>query len=163
MTTQNNNNRTWESHEQEFLNNPKRMVRRFILWVIGLSLLIGAGFWVIDLVTTPAQTAKDVIKKTLDANNVIQNYEWFKQQYNDYQAINTKINDADSAVVRFKREAGERSKWTMEDKNESSRLQSISDGLRFQRADIAGKYNAQSKMLNRELFKTSDLPAELPQ
>jgi len=163
MDTQKKEGRTWETHEQEFLDNPKRKIRNIIFWAIGLSLLIGGIFWTIDLITTPVKTAKDVIKKTLNADNVIQNYEWFKQQHNDYLAINTKINDADSAVVRFKREAGDRSKWTFEDKNESSRLTSIYDGLKFQRADIAGKYNARSKMINRELFKTSDLPAELPQ
>jgi len=163
MDTQKKEGRTWESHEQEFLNDPKRKIRKIVLWTIGLGFLVGGIFWTVDLFMTPVQTAKDVVKKTLNADNGIQNYEWFKQQYNDYQAINTKITDADTAVVRFKREAGDRSKWTFEDKNESSRLASILDGLKYQRADIAGKYNARSKMLNRELFKTSDLPAELPQ
>jgi hypothetical protein len=155
--------RTWESHEEEFLQDPKRKIKKGIFWVLGLSLLLGAIMWTIDLVTTPLQTAKDVVKKTLNADNVIQNYEWYKLQYNDYIAIGTKIADADTAVKHFTRDAGSRKDWTFEDKNEYSRLTSIADGLRYQRADIVAKYNARSKMLNRDLFKTSDLPAELPQ
>lgn len=158
-----NNKRTWDSHEQEFLKDPKKKVRKALFWLLGMSLLFGSIMWTIDLVTTPAQTAKDVIQKTLKADNVIQNYEWFKQQYQDYNAIGQKIADADSSIARFKRDAGERSKWTFEDKNEYGRLNSIYDGLKFQRADIAGKYNARSQMMNRELFKTSDLPATLNQ
>lgn len=152
---------TLKDYENNFENNPKRTIRKVIFWLIGLGLLVSATFWVVDLVTTPAQTAKDIIQKTLKADNVLQNYEWFKQQYNDYLAITTKISQADTAVVRFARDAGDRAKWSFEDKNESSRLNSIADGLRFQRADIAGKYNARSMMYNRSLFKTNDLPAEL--
>jgi len=155
--------KTSDDYAKGLEENPKRTIRKIIFWIIGMGILISSVFWIADLVLTPVQTAKDVVKKTLNADNVIQNYEWFKQQYNDYLAINTKISDADSAVVKFKREAGERSKWSFEDKNEYSRLTSISDGLKYQRADIAGKYNARSKMLNRDLFKTSDLPAELLQ
>lgn len=157
------NKRTWDSHEDEFLQDPKRKIRNIFLWTIGM-LLLGSGiFWTVSLVTTPLNTAKNVIQKTLKADNVIQNYEWFKQQYQDYNAINQKISDADSSISRFKRDAGDRSKWTFEDKNEYSRLNSIYDGLKYQRADIAGKYNARSQMLNRELFKTSDLPPTLNQ
>lgn len=158
-----NNKRTWASHEDEFLQNPKRKIRNGILWAIGLSFLVGGIFWVIDLVTTPAQTAKDIFQKTLKADNVLQNYEWFKQQNQDYNAINQKITDADSSVKRFIRDAGSRDKWTFEDKNEYGRLSSIYDGLKYQRADIAAKYNARSQMLNRELFKTNDLPTTLNQ
>lgn len=155
------NKRTWDSHEDEFLQNPKRKIRNIFFWTIGMLLLGSAIFWTISLVTTPLQTAKDVVQKTLNADNVIQNYEWFKQQYQDYNAINQKISDADSSIVRFKRDAGDRSKWTFEDKNEYSRLSSIYDGLKYQQADIAAKYNARSQMMNRELFKTSDLPLTL--
>lgn len=156
-----NNKRTWASHEDEFLQNPKRKIRNGILWLIGISFLVGGIFWIADLAMTPAQTAKDIVKKTLKADNVIQNYEWFKQQAQDYDAINVKITDADSSVKRFSRDAGIRTNWTFEDKNEYSRLSSIFDGLKYQRADIAAKYNARSQMMNRELFKTNDLPETL--
>lgn len=151
----------FSEHEKSFDNNPTRFIRRGIFWLLGLCLLVGGSMWIFDLVTTPARTAKDIIQKTLNADNVLANYEWFKQQYNDYLAINKKIAESDSSVSKFERNAGARTNWTFEDKNEHSRLSSISDGLKYQKADIVAKYNARSKMLNRELFKTSDLPAEL--
>lgn len=150
-----------QDYEKGFTENPGRTVRKIIFRILGLAFLIGIGFWVFDLITTPAQTAKDVIKKTLAADNVLQNYEWFKQQYNDYLAMNDKIAQSDTAVARFVASAGDRKDWTFEDKNEYSRLISISDGFKYTKADIVAKYNARSKMLNRELFKTNDLPEEL--
>lgn len=153
--------KTSQDYAKGLEENPKGTITKIILWFIGLSMLVGGIYWVVDLVTTPAQTAKDIVKKTLNADNVLQNYEWFKQQYNDYIAINKKIAEADSAVSRFTKDAGARSGWTFEDKGEYSRLTSIADGLKYQREDIVSKYNARSKMLNRELFKTNDLPAEL--
>lgn len=159
--------KTMKDYEDGFEQNPSgtitKIITKIFFWIVGLSLASGAIFWTIDLITTPAQTASGVIKKTLNADNVIQNYEWFKQQYNDYKAINVKISDADSSVAKFKREAGPRDKWTFEDKNEYARLTTIYDGLKYQRADIAGKYNARSKMMNRELFKGDELPLELSQ
>lgn len=155
------NKRTWDSHEEEFLENPKRKIRSIVFWAIGLSLLVGAIIWAVDFAMIPAQTAKGVIQKTLNPDNVIQNYEWFKQQAHDYNAINQKIADADSSMKRFSRDYQDRSKWTFEDKNEYSRLSTVYDGLKYQRADIAAKYNARSQMMNRDLFKTNDLPATL--
>lgn len=153
--------KTSDDYAKGLEQNPKGTITRIVLWLTGLSMLVGGIFWMADLITTPAQTAKDLVKKTLNADNVIQNYEWFKQQYNDYIAINKKIAAADSSVARFTKDAGPRSSWTFEDKNEYSRLTSISDGLTYQRDDIVSKYNARSKMMNRDLFKTNDLPAEL--
>jgi hypothetical protein len=151
--------RTWDDHEQKFIDNPGRTIRRIVFWIIGLGLLISGGMWVVRILSVPGQ----VIEKTLDPNNIIQNYEWFKQQYQDYNAINQKCVDADSAVAKFSRDAGPRSSWTFEDKTEFSRLSSISDGLKYQRADIVAKYNARSQMMNREIFKGRDVPERLPQ
>ncbi len=148
-----------EDYGTDFEQNPVRTIRKFILWLIAIGIVIGIITWVVNIASVPGK----IIEKTLDPDNVIQNYEWFKQQYQDWNAINSKCVDADSSVARFKREAGDRIAWTFEDKNEYSRLTSISDGLKYQRADIASKYNARSEMMNRELFKTNDLPESLPQ
>lgn len=104
------------------------------------------------------ETAYGVIDKTMNADNAIYNYEWFKQQYNDYLAIQKKIEEAQNAVINFEFSAGERSTWTFEDKTEHSRLNSIVDGLKYQLQDIISEYNAKSKMVNRAILKTGDLP-----
>ena len=151
-----------EEREKQFYDNPTKTTKRWVIKIIIFICLIIAGFWVVDLLLTPVKTTKDIVQKTLSADNVLQNYEWFKQQYSDYEAINIKIKQADTSYQTFKRELPkERKDWTFEDRNELSRLSSIVDGLRYQKNDIVSTYNARSKMLNRELFKTNDLPEKL--
>lgn len=139
----------------------------FTIW-LGIVLAVAVLGLIAKVVLFPAHvankvadTAYAITDKTLDADNVLQNYEWFKQQYEDYKAIQVKIHNADASVEKFKAEAGDREKWTFEDKTEYSRLNSIADGLRQQAESMKAEYNAKSKMLNRSLFKTKDLPYQL--
>lgn len=149
--------KSMEDYASQFEKNPKGSAVKWILGLIIFFFLIGILVTVLNILSQPAKIAE----KTFDADNVLYNYEWFKQQYNDYQALNKKITDADSSVVRFTRVAGPRKDWTFEDKTEQARLQSIADGLRYQLADLVSQYNARSKMANRSIFKTNDLPEQL--
>src|ERR1035437_1292155 len=135
----------------QFEENPTKTGKRWILKAVIFLFLITAVIWVVDLVLIPAKSAKEIINKTLDADHVLQNYEWFKQQNQDYEAINKKIAEADTSYQTFKRELPkERAQWTFEDKNELSRLSSILDGLKYQKNDIVSVYNARSTMMNRD-------------
>lgn len=106
-------------------------------------------------VTLPASIAN----KTLQPDNVIQNYEWFKQQYQDVKAIDRKIDNAKQS----KRDlidglSSDRSSWSFDQNQEFARLGSIVLGLENQRASMVAEYNARTQMANRDLFRTSDLP-----
>lgn len=125
--------------------------------VLGLTVVGGVGFWALNLAAQPAR----VLTKTFDADNMIYNYQWFKQQYQDIQAISTKADAADAAVAAFEASAGPRSAWTFEDKNRSAQLASISLGLKNQRATMVAEYNARSQMANRSIFKTGELPDQI--
>jgi len=106
-------------------------------------------------------SAQDVAKKTLDADNVLHNYEWFKQQNDDFIAVNRKIMQAKKALADFEGSAGNRATWTYSDKDNQARLQANVTGIQAQADDIIATYNARSKMQNRALFKDKNLPAEL--
>ena len=125
---------------------------------IGMALIVvislSAGCVAIKVINTPGA----VISKTLNTDNIITNYEWFKTQYNDIQAIDEKIKVNHDQIDQFKLDAGPRDKWTFEDKNELARLNSISAGLAGSRAEMVATYNARSKMANRSIFKSNDLP-----
>lgn len=138
-------------------DNPGKLIRKIIFWGVITFMVLCAVGWGISIMSQPAR----VISKTLDADNMINNYEWYKTQYNDFKAINQKIKDAEGAVVKFKSDMGPRKDWDYEDKTEASRLSSIVDGLKYQKADIVSAYNARSKMANRTLFKSNDLPEML--
>jgi hypothetical protein len=141
---------------------------KIVGWFIGITALLSITVLGVKILLFPAHvantaanTAYAITDKTLNADNVIYNYEWFKRQYNDYLAINNKVKNAEQAVKDFNESAGSREKWTFEDKTESARLQSIVTGIKQQRQDIVAEYNAKSQMANRSIFKTGDLPEQL--
>ena len=136
----------------------------FVLVPIGFFALWGLGI-AVGLFTVPWHSAQnivdtkhDVIDKTVNADNAIYNYEWFKQRYEDIQANKAKIAIADKAVLDFEASAGARSAWDFQDKQEASRLRAITQGLRSHQEQIIADYNARSKMANRNIFINGIVP-----
>jgi hypothetical protein len=102
-----------------------------------------------------------MIEKTMDADNVIYNYEWFKTTYHYIDATQKKIATLENEKEAFNESAGPRQNWSFEDKNEYSRLSSTISGLKNYKNDLIAEYNAKSKMINRKIFKGGDLPPEI--
>lgn len=127
----------------------------FILF--GLSIIAG----IMSLVSAPFRSATGVVERTINPDNVIANYEWFKRQVQDVKAIDVRLRASQLTLDQFNAVAGPRDKWTFEDKQEHARLSSIVLGLQGQRASMVAEYNARTEMANRALFKTSDLPETL--
>lgn len=144
------------------------MVSQFLKWFVillfisvGISVLtmgIRLLFFPIRTVDKLLDTAEGIQDKTLDADNAIYNYEWFKQQYEDIQRLVKQTDNATIAVDNFEASIGERSTWTFEDKNEHARLTSIELGLKNEYEAATADYNARAKMANRNIFKDTLLP-----
>jgi hypothetical protein len=153
----------WDKFEKQVEAGPYSAMK-----TIGCVIVVGFGgilsvivlLNVLGFIGNPAKQASRVVNKTIDADNVIANYEWFKQRHEDIAAIDTKITDAAESVETFKADAGDRDTWHREDREEYSRLSAVHLGLKQQRADLAAEYNARSRMTNRSIFKTGDV--ELP-
>ncbi len=149
---------SWDGFVKEWERGPLHFFMAF--WKLGLiiavvlTVTIGGCY----VILRPASLVGDV----LDRENVKSNYEWFKEQHEAINSIDVKIKIAAKDVARFKREAGPRAKWKREDKNEAARKQSILSGLEQHRADLAAKYNARSRMVNRAIFKGNDTPERIP-
>jgi len=126
--------------------------------VIVFVLVIGSLIAVVDVITNPFRQTARIIEKTIDADNVIYNYEWFKKTNQDIKSLDSKIAITKAAVELFKKEAGPRDGWHRADIEESFRLNSVYMGLKQQRNDVAAEYNARSEMANKEIFKTGELP-----
>jgi hypothetical protein len=148
---------SWESWEKAAEKGPEAVAWKVGIFVVAVLVLAAVGRFVLYPLTQGAE----VVKKTLDADNMIYNYEWFKQRNQDIQAIDSKVRGADEAVKMFKDEAGPRKDWKRGDREESARLSSILLGLKQQRADLAAEYNARSQMANRSLFRTGELPERI--
>ena len=141
----------------EISDKVKWALKKFIPILLFVFIIIGGVSWIIRIASQPGE----IVKKTLDADNVLYKYEWFKQTYQDVKAIALKIKNAEAQIAQFKHDAGDRPSWSFEDKNEHNRLNTILLGLRNQREDVVATYNARSKMANRAIFKTGELPEQI--
>lgn len=128
----------------------------FGLWGLGIAFGLFTVPW--HAASNIVDTKHGVIDATVNAQNAIYNYEWFKQQSEDIKANLNKINNANSAVVSFEASAGVRTSWTFEDKTEDARLRSVVLGLQNQQEQLVADYNARAKMASRNIFINGIIP-----
>lgn len=147
--------------EKSFEDKPVRTTTKFFLSALAVITVVSIAGWGVKMVLYPAQQAGRIVTKTLDADNVINNYEWFKRQRQDVLAIDAKLSAAQDTQKSFETSAGVRDNWKFDDRTEWNRLNSIVLGLRGQRASMVAEYNARSAMANRSIFKTAELPETL--
>lgn len=137
---------------KDFEQKPIRTTFGAGVWAIiivgGLSLIGGGVFMAVNVVSQPGR----VVQKTLDADNVLFNYEWFRTQYADIQAMQPKIDNAIAARTAFEQSAGERSTWKTSDRNEWDRLNGLVLGLQNQRVTMIAAYNGNASKANKALF-----------
>lgn len=144
----------------DFENKPRRSFFGLGVWIIiivlGLGAVAGVGSWALNLASQPAR----VVTKTFDADNMIYNYEWFKQQYNDILAMDSKISNAQAQLDGWISGSPERSEWKIQDRQMYGQLNSIVLGLTNQRATMVATYNARAEMANRSIFMR-DVPSHI--
>lgn len=114
-----------------------------VVGLLGLAAIGGAGAWVLNLASQPGR----IVAKTLDADNVIYNYEWFRSQYQDVLAMDGKIAVQEEAAA-------------VAVGDEKTRINSVVAGLKTRRAQMIADYNARGSMTNRSIF-TAGLPQQI--
>ena len=107
------------------------------------------------------QTGHDVIDKTINADNALYNYEYFKQTYEDIKALENKVKISERQIEDMKGTYGNTSNWGFETNQEYARLQAVKQGQMSQLEDVVATYNARSKMANRNIFKDGLIPSVL--
>ncbi len=143
--------------EKDFAEKPRRTALNIglsALAICGVLALVGTG---ISVLLQPAKVAQ----KTFDADNMIGNYEWFHQQYEDVKAFDARLVAATAAKTAFEQSAGPRDSWKFDERQEWNRLNTIVLGLTGQRASMVAEYNARTAMANRNIFRSGDLPETL--
>lgn len=127
----------------------------FVVWIVAWIIggLIGVFTLPFHAAGNAVQTGHDVIDKTINADNAIYNYEWFKQQKQDIEVAKQQYQNALQVEDAFKASVGPRSEWTWEDKQEAARLSSITLGLKQQIIQRTEDYNARAAMANRDIFR----------
>ena len=130
-----------------------------LLFVLSIfSLFMGIATLPFHAASNSVNTAHEIIDKTINADNAIYNYEWFKQQDQDIKAMDAKVRIAEEAVLSFEAVAGPRTQWTFEDKTEDARLRSVALGNRTQYENLIADYNARASMANRDIFREGLIP-----
>lgn len=138
---------------------------------IGIGVLVIGGLigitvlgTVFNLITIPwltfaskVQTNRDIVTKTYNADNALQQYHWFQERSAALTALTTTIGQSEKAFIDFEASAGVRASWTFEDKTEDARLRTIVMGQKAQYNSLANEYNARAKETDRAVFK-DELP-----
>jgi hypothetical protein len=128
-----------------------------LLMFIGVTVIGVGGFYMGvfgNVVTTPGA----IINKTVNADNILNNYHWFYDQYNEIKTAKATYDNDSAAVSAFESSAGPRDKWTFEDKTEWNRLTSLVLGARNGYNGLVNDYNSKASQLDKKLFKANDLP-----
>jgi len=147
----------YRQEARQIINESVWTLKKVVPLIFLLAVVLGVGTWGVTLLSQSGR----IIQKTMNADNVIYNYEWFHNVYQDIVATESKTTNAEVAMSLFAESAGDRKDWTFEDKNESSRLGSVVLGLKNHREQLVADYNAKSKMINRNIFKGKTLPHTL--
>lgn len=129
-----------------------------ILFLFFLN-LIGIFSFFTDQVT---DTAAGVVDQTLDADNVLTNYEQFKDDYHNAKAVAENVRTAEASMQEIKDMYGDPANWTESIRKEYNFNKQTRDGILMQYQAIVKTYNANSEKLNRNLFKDKNLPYQLP-
>lgn len=130
----------------------------FFFLLVGISIALKIFLFPVHVIDSVGNTAYDAVSKTINADNAIYNYEWFKSRYEEIQATKNQLVNTRESLDSFLASAWERKMWTFEDKIEHSRLNTVYLGQKNYLESIIAEYNARGKMANRAMFSDGILP-----
>ena len=127
--------------------------------IILALLLVSAAGWGIraamlgpKTVTTQISSAGEIIDKTYDADNSIYNYEWFKQQKADIDAMVKVIQNTKRNLDDYKEMYGDPKEWGWQTRQDYNSLNTKYLGQQNQYEMLVEDYNARASMANRNVF-----------
>lgn len=112
-------------------------------------------FWLGPMIFTEQREAgAETVEQTMDADNAIQEYEWFRQQYQDIEAQRNQIDNSYEELDRFYDTYGkDPSDWSRTTKERHNRIQQRITGNQNMLDQMVADYNARSQQANNAIFK----------
>lgn len=144
----------------------KHMKNALIVAVLVIGLLISgtvlrAVLFPVNTLDKSIDTAYQVVDKTLDGDNAIYNYEWFKEQEAHIRAsLRNEEIAKEEYDLYIEMLPEDRESWTREDKQEESSLRNSYYALQKLSNLAIEDYNAKSEMVSRNIFK-DNLPSNI--
>lgn len=121
-------------------------------WILGGLLVLNLVLSLFGIGFTVLGTVSGVAKRTLDADNVLRSYEWFFNTHAQYEVRRAQLKE----FIAY-----------MDDEPDPSAKRVLRvelSAIRLVCNDLAARYNAESKKLNRKIFKDGQqLPDQLNQ
>ena len=119
-------------------------------WVFFLLILgcIALG-WGIRACNIVGGATVGVAEKTFNADNIINNYEWYFDAYGEVKAKTPQIHQHQKYLE------------TETDRDEKNHLRMELAAMQNSCRELVAKYNANSSKANRSLFKDHNLPLKL--
>ena len=115
--------------------------------VVVVFLLLFVLPWVLMAQRVSSAPAR-VVSKTLDTNNIINNYEWYHDAHAQYTARLGQIRSHTEL-------------WKSADGAERNNLRIELSAMQQSCRELATAYNANSQKINRSIFKGTSLPETL--
>ena len=126
-----------------------------------ISILMAVVLPSCNVIDTGAKVANEVTEETMNGKNAIAVYERFKRLEEGIRAKYRQEEIAKNSIQEFISMLPEdKAKWTAEDKGEIQRLRMIKDGIAYSVDEMIKDYNAESKMVNKAVFK-DNLPTNI--
>jgi hypothetical protein len=150
--------------ESWFYNEEREEVRvvRIVLAIFALIIFVGAISWTLQMMTRPARTVSEITERTFNGNNVIFNYELFHDRYETIKATKGKIKNMNDSFVALKESLPKDSdKWNYDQRMQYENMNNALVGLKNVLQDQVAEYNADAKKINRNIFKSKDLPTRI--
>jgi len=125
---------------------------KIIAWVLAGLIGLGALAVALNAVGTFSSVATApgrVIQRTMQTDNIINNYEWFHQAHAAYQ---TRVSQIQRHKVFYNSE-------TNADEKRRLRIELV--GMQQSCRELATTYNARATMTNRSIFMGREAPEEL--
>lgn len=119
-------------------------------FLVGVAVVAGAAIMVVVSTASSVISAPSrVLNKTLQTDNIINNYEW-------YFDVNGRFNSRVAQIAAHRDLLGETT-----DAAEKSRLRVELSSIQQSCRDLANQYNANAAKLNRRVFRDWSTPASL--
>jgi hypothetical protein len=142
-------------------------MRNYMIAILLFLCFIFAGVGVkvmlfpVNTLSKSVDTAYEVVDQTMDGDNAIYNYEWFKEQEAFIRECLTNEEIAKEEYDMYlEMLPKDREKWAREDRQEESSLRNSYYALQKLTNKAMEDYNAKSSMANRSIFK-DNLPSNI--
>jgi hypothetical protein len=140
--------------------------KNVLITILIIAVLIAGGiglkviFFPVHTLDKSIDVAYGVVDKTMDADNAIYNYEWFKEQEAYIKLCMSNEENAQEEWSFFLDQLPEeREKWTRDDKAEEASLRNSYYALQKLTNKAIEDYNARASMKSRNIFK--ELPSNI--